>query len=294
MSRTYVILNPNSGRGRGRRLEPQIRQVFAAQDAQFGLTQGPGDEERLARAAIEAGFDRIVAVGGDGTTSNVGHAIVESGKPVALGLVPGGTGCDLARTLEIPQKDLAGCAAIVAAGKTRAIDVGRVEGRHFLNIAGFGFDMAVLERSFRVKWLKGELLYLYCSLLELKAYPGFALESVLDGQPAPADIHMMVIVANARKFGGGFAVAPKAEIDDGLLEIVRFGKLGFLARLQAMGALMKGRHNELPGIGTTRAARAVFNFEAPPSFETDGEWRQAKGRSLVIETLPRALSVLVP
>lgn len=294
MSRTFVILNPHSGKGRGRKIEPRIREIFSAQGAEFGLTAQAGDEERLTASAIASGFDRIVAVGGDGTTSNIGHAIMESGRPVALGLVPGGTGCDLARSLDIPQNDLVRCAEIIAAGKVRSIDVGRVEGRHFLNVAGFGFDMAVLERSFRVRWLRGELLYLYCALLEMKAYPGFALRSTLDEHPGPSGTHMMVIVANARKFGGGFAIAPEASLDDGEVDIVSFGELGFFARLKAMSALIKGRHNGLPGIATTRARRAVFEFTAPPTFETDGEWRQAKSASLVIETLPKALRVLAP
>lgn len=294
MARTFVILNPHSGKGRGRKIEPQIRQVFRAQGAEFGLTTRAGDEERLTASAIADGFERIVAVGGDGTTSNIGHAIMRSGKPVSLGLVPGGTGCDLARSLDIPQNDLVRCADIIAAGKTRAIDVGKVEDRHFLNVAGFGFDMAVLERSFRVRWLRGELLYLYCALLEMKAYPGFDLKSVLDDRPGPSGIHMMVIVANAKKFGGGFAIAPEASLDDGEVDIVTFGDPGFFARLKAMSALIQGRHNGLPGIATTRARRAVFEFAAPPSFETDGEWRQARGASLAIETLPKALRVLVP
>jgi diacylglycerol kinase (ATP) len=294
MSRTFVILNPQSGRGRGGRLETPIREAFRSQGAEFALTSGPGDEERLARKALADGFARIVAVGGDGTASNVGHAIVESGKAVALGLVPGGTGCDLARSLDIPQSDLPRCAAIVAAGKTRRIDVGKVESRHFLNIAGFGFDIAVLERSLRVRRLRGELLYLYCALLEMKAYPGFALTSVLDGRPGPTGLQMMVVVANARKFGGGFVIAPEALLDDGELDIVSFGDLGFFARLRALGALMRGRHNRLPGISTTRARRAVFDFAAPPSFETDGEWRQSAGSTVAVETLPRALAVLVP
>lgn len=294
MSRTFVILNPNSGRGRGRRLEPLVRAAFEGQNVAFGLTEKPGDEERLASGAVAEGFDRIVAVGGDGTTSNVAHAILESGRRVALGLVPGGTGCDLARSLDIPQNDLTRCAAIVAAGRTRSIDVGKLEGRHFINVAGFGFDMAVLERSFRVKWLRGELLYLYCALLEMKAYPGFDLRSRIDGAPGPQGNHMMVIVANARKFGGGFAIAPDASLDDGKLEIVTFGELGFFARLKAMGALMKGKHNTLPGVATVKGSEAVFEFDAPPSFETDGEWRRARGNSLTIRTLPAALDVLVP
>jgi diacylglycerol kinase (ATP) len=105
---------------------------------------------------------------------------------------------------------------------------------------------------------------------------------------------MMVVVANAKKFGGGFAIAPQASLDDGHLDVVTFADRGFFARLKAMVALMKGVHNDLPGIATTRARRAIFGFASPPSFETDGEWRQAKGTSLVIETLPRALAVLAP
>ena len=231
---------------------------------------------------------------GSGSGRGTTRLIMQSGKPVSLGLVPGGTGCDLARSLDIPQNDLVRCAAIIAAGKTRPIDVGKVEDRHFLNVAGFGFDMAVLERSFRVRWLRGELLYLYCALLEMKAYPGFGLKSTLDDRPGPSGTHMMVIVANAKKFGGGFAIAPEASLDDGEVDIVSFGDLGFFARLKAMGALMKGHHNGLPRIATTRARRAVFEFDSAPSFETDGEWRQAKGSTLVIETLPKALRVLVP
>jgi diacylglycerol kinase family enzyme len=138
------------------------------------------------------------------------------------------------------------------------------------------------------------MLYLYCSLLEMKAYPGFGLTSILDGEPGPSGTHMMVIVANAKKFGGGFSIAPKACLDDGQLDIVTFGDLGFFARLRAMGALMRGTHNEVPEVATARASRAIFEFAAPPSFETDGEWRQAKETSLVINTLPKALSVLVP
>ncbi|MEO8500905.1 MAG: hypothetical protein ABI565_08310, partial [Vicinamibacteria bacterium] len=133
-----------------------------------------------------------------------------------------------------------------------------------------------------------------CALREMKAYPGFALKSVLDGRPGPSGRHMMVIVANARKFGGGFAVAPQASLDDGELDIVTFGDLGFFARLRAMGALLKGTHNGLPQIGTVRGRRAVFEFSEPPTFETDGEWRRAKRATLAIETLPRALNVLVP
>ena len=102
--RIFVVFNPHAGKGRGAQFVTPVLEALSAGGAevQHGLTQAPGDERRLAREAIENGFGRIVSVGGDGTWSNVGNAILASGKPVEMGLVPGGTGCDLAKSLGIP------------------------------------------------------------------------------------------------------------------------------------------------------------------------------------------------
>src|SRR5207245_10138092 len=122
-----------------------------------GRTPRAGEEAELARAAVTRGFRTVVAVGGDGTWSNVGSALLRTGRPARLGLVPAGTGCDLAKSLGIPGHDIPACARIVRAGNTRAIDVGRVlpDDRHFLNVAGFGYDIAVIEDSWRVRLLGG-------------------------------------------------------------------------------------------------------------------------------------------
>ena len=157
---------------------------------EHGLTQGPGDEARLATEAIARGFRRIVAVGGDGTWSNVANAILKTGEPASLGLVPGGTGCDLAKTLGIPARDVAACCRIVLAGATKKIDVGRVEDRHFLNIAGFGYDVAVLEDSWSVSYLEGSLLlsdragFRDEALQESEGGPGVSVDSFVDTRQA--------------------------------------------------------------------------------------------------------------
>ncbi|MFI5170167.1 MAG: diacylglycerol/lipid kinase family protein, partial [Vicinamibacterales bacterium] len=158
-----------------------LEHLAAAGKLEHGLTQGPGDEARLASEAIARGFRRIVAVGGDGTWSNVAGAILKSGEPASLGLVPGGTGCDLAKTLGIPPRDVAACCRIVLEGVTRRIDVGRVEDRHFLNIAGFGYDVAVLEDSWSVSYLEGSLLYLYCALRQLRSFRGMPASVQMNG-----------------------------------------------------------------------------------------------------------------
>jgi diacylglycerol kinase (ATP) len=294
--RIFVVFNPHAGKGRGAQFVTPVLEALAAggREIAHGLTRGPGDEGRLTREAIEGGFSRIVAVGGDGTWSNVGNAILDSGRPVELGLVPGGTGCDLAKSLEIPARDVHACCRIILEGHTRAIDVGRVEGRHFLNIAGFGYDVAVLEDSWSVGYLEGSLLYLYCALRQLGSYRGFGVETALDGRSLGRRERLMVIVANARIFGGGFKVAPWADLEDGRLDVVSFANMGFAGRVSALVRLLAGRHAAHPQVEREAAERLHLRFDTPPAYETDGEWNQARGRELSVEAVPRALRVRVP
>ena len=291
----YVVFNPHSGKGRGAQFVAPVLQALApAKRLEHGLTQGPGDEARLAEEAIRRGFRRIVAVGGDGTWGNVGNAILRAGAPAALGLVPGGTGCDLAKTLGIPPRDVGACCRIVLAGETRTIDVGRIEDKHFLNIAGFGYDVAVLEDSWSVGYLEGGALYLYCALRQLASYRGFSLEGEVDGRPLGKRDMLMVIVANARVFGGGFRVAPHADLEDGKLEAVAFANMGLGGRVSALVGLLRGTHLKHPRVTAVTASRIVYRFAAPPAYETDGEWNQARTADVVVEAVPKALRVLVP
>ena len=291
----YVVFNPHSGKGRGAQfVAPVLQRLAPAKRLEHGLTQGPGDEARLAEEAIRRGFRRIVAVGGDGTWSNVGNAILRTGMPASLGLVPGGTGCDLAKTLGIPARDVAACCRIVLEGAVRTIDVGKIEDRHFLNIAGFGYDVAVLEDSWNVGHLEGSALYLYCALRQLGSYRGFSLEGEADGRPQGKSDLLMLIVANARIFGGGFKVAPHADVADGKLEAVAFANMGFSGRVSALVRLLRGTHLKHPRVSAVSASRLVYRFTAPPAYETDGEWNQARSAEIVIEAVPQALRVLVP
>jgi diacylglycerol kinase (ATP) len=276
-------------------VQPVLQHLASAPKLEHGLTRGPGDEARLASEAVARGFRRVVAVGGDGTWSNVGNAILKSGVPgVSLGLVPGGTGCDLAKTLGIPPRDVAACCRIVLNGARRTIDVGRVEERFFLNIAGFGYDVAVLEDSWSVSYLEGSALYVYCALRQLSSFRGTPVAVEADGRPLRDRELLMLIVANAKIFGGGFQIAPHADIADGRLEVVAFGNMGFWARLGVMQRLLRGRHLGHPKVEAVSARQLRCQFEAPPSYETDGEWSRAQSAELVIESVPAALSVLVP
>ena len=275
-------------------MQPVLAALQAGGPVEHAFTAKAGDEARLATEAVARGFRKIVAVGGDGTWSNVGDALIRAGSGAALGLIAGGTGCDLAKSLGVPARDVAACARIVRAGRTRRIDVGRIEDKHFLNIAGFGFDIAVIEDSWRVRWLKGDLVYLYCALRQMRRFPGFPVEIEADGAALGRRDLLMLVVANARVFGGGFQIAPLASLEDGKLDGMTFANMGFLRRLAVLSALLRGRHTRSAEVRATRAARYRLRFERPPAFETDGEWNQAKSAELLIECVPAALPVLVP
>jgi diacylglycerol kinase (ATP) len=296
-ARVFVVVNPASGKGRGARLvEPVLGALKAGAEVEHALSAAPGDEAALAEKAIARGFRTLVAVGGDGTWSNVGNAILRSGQPISLGLVAGGTGCDLAKTLGVPARDVKAAAAVVLGGHTRTIDVGRIEGKHFLNVAGFGFDIAVIEAARKVTWLSGDLVYAYAALTQLNSFPGFAVDVSTNGDGATsarAD-HLMLVIANASIFGGGFKIAPGGKIDDGQLDAVSFLNMRLVRRLAIMGRLMKGTHEDQPEVRRSTAASFRLRFERPPAYEIDGEWNQAASAELVVENVPRALKVLVP
>jgi diacylglycerol kinase family enzyme len=145
-----------------------------------------------------------------------------------------------------------------------------------------------------VRYLEGGLLYLYCALRQLRSYRGFPVDVEADGRALGRQDLLMLIVANARVFGGGFKVAPRADLADGRLDALFFGNMGFAGRLSALVRLLRGTHERHPRVLAVSAARLVCRFERPPAYETDGEWNQAQGTEVVIEAVPKALQVLVP
>jgi diacylglycerol kinase (ATP) len=292
----FVVFNPRSGKGRGEQLIGPVLNALRSTGLQVehGLTQSAGDEARVTADALGRGFRRIVAVGGDGTWSNVANAILRSGEAASLGLIPAGTGCDLAKSLGIPPRDLSRCAAILQAGHTRLLDVGRIEDRYFLNVAGFGFDIAVIEDSWTVTYLGGDLLYLYCALRQLYRFPGFPVEISVDGGDFRRQDLLMLILANGRIFGGGFKIAPGADFGDGVLDGVAFGNMPLHRRLAIMVQLLRGTHGGSRDVTTSRARTYRLRFSSPPAYETDGEWNRARAAELQIECVPQALRVIVP
>ena len=274
-------------------------------------TSRAGEEGVLAEQAMAEGFNLIVAAGGDGTWSNVADRIVASGKEdVALGLLASGTGNDFGRNFSVSLGSPDVAVRTLAAGVVRSIDVGRVisngtplgpqagpagisTGRHFLNLVGFGFDVAVIEDTSGARFLRGELLYKVTALKNLFSYSGVALTLEGDG-PAVDGEQLMLTLSNAPFFGGGFLIAPDAKLDDGLLDACAIGNTPPLTRLNLFNAAPKGRHVRSSHVQMRQSARFSVRFSAPPKYEVDGELWQAEGPEVIVEAVPRALKVVVP
>jgi diacylglycerol kinase (ATP) len=292
-----VIVNPASGRGSGARALPAIRAAFAAVGiSEVRLTSAKGDEGTQARRALDDGFDTIVACGGDGTWGNVANAILAAGagRQARLALLATGTGNDFAKTVGAPARDFRATARLAVDGKDVAVDVGRIENKHFLNVSGFGFDIAVLEDIERISWLKGDLLYLYSALRQLVRYGGVEIGIASSRKRRERRRHLMLIVANARNFGGSFRIAPSASITDGLLDAISIHDALPLARMRLFAAATKGTHVMSSEVIVEQAPTFTLEFAEPPAFETDGEYQHASTARIQIDCVPGALRVVRP
>ena len=190
------------------------------------LTEHAGDEERLAHQAMDDGVHTLVVCGGDGTWGKVAGAVVggsspgtdlptgaSAAPPVRLAFLSAGTGNDFAKNLRAPTSDPAAMARMISEGALeQLVDMGRVDDRLFLNVAGFGFDVAVLRSSDGGRWLRGPALYVATAMQELFSFEGIECRVCLDASDllAPWTRRLLMVFANGAHFGGAFRVAPDA------------------------------------------------------------------------------------
>jgi diacylglycerol kinase (ATP) len=308
--RVFVIFNPASGRGRGAKRIALYRRLLEERipNVEFLTTSRPGEERDLAERALDAGAEVVAAAGGDGTWSNVADRVVASGRDdVAFAMLPNGTGNDFGRSLGFRPSDASEAVRVLAGGETRRVDVGRVdtlsasahaperlEPRHFLNLVGFGFDIAVIDAAADAVFLKGELLYKVTALQQLFRFPGirFSLQGASgterDGR------HLMLTVSNGRFFGGGFPIAPGARVDDGRLHACRIEDAPPFTRLRLFNLAERGRHVESERVEVLDDTSFRLTFDEPPRFEMDGDVRQAAEGEVRVRVLPGALTVVAP
>ena len=287
--RALAIVNPVAGKGRGAKLIADLARDLAKAGLHVDVetTPGPGEAARLAGAAVQDGYARIISVGGDGTANEVANGLI--GTDVALGLFPIGSGNDFARVLGYPRKR-SELASFLAGARPRRIDVGDVNGRIFLNAAGVGIDGHVAERVLASARVVGPTLgYFVGSLVSIATYRPREMRVRIAGTIREGK-HLIVVAANGTHFGSGMHVAPDAKVDDGQFEVVVAGDLGRWASLVALGKLYRGTHVDGKTIFAFRAPSLDVEFFEPQPMEADGEGSNVS--EFRVRMRPRALTVL--
>jgi YegS/Rv2252/BmrU family lipid kinase len=308
-----VIVNPRSAGGSTGKgwaaMASDLRVHFGPFNVAF--TKAEGDGTKLARNAAQSGRKFIIACGGDGTVNEVANGIILSGELAELGILPSGTGGDFRRTLNIPDETREAAQALKK-GKTRTIDVGKVtyqnfkgktESRYFLNISSFGLAASIIQRvktGSSLDWLpvdavRGPASFALSTMQEVFGFDTTSVRVRIGERDERSLTTVNFCVANARYFGGGMMIAPKAKLTDGLFDVVNIGDMKSAKIILNVYTLYRGTHLTLPEVKATRASRVEarpLDSKQKIMIEVDGELPGML--PAVFEVVPSALSIRVP
>ena len=298
---TLLILNPASGRGRGRKLRTRIERALRAAGVRFELaeTTGPGHALGLAREAAQARIERIICAGGDGTLHEAANGLLQGpagddgATRTALGAIPIGTGNDFAKLLGVFKLPPETAAMRMAHAEARRFDVGCVIGERFVNSLGIGFDAEAVRQSNKITRLKGIAVYLvavYKTFVLFRA-PVLEVRSEPHSETGPM---MMLECSIGVSAGGGFYLTPQADPSDGLLDVCLIRKVGLLQFLRDVPRVLKGTHVSLDEVAMIRTPTLkIRSPDRPLLLHLDGELRDPGAHEVTVTLRRHCLNVLV-
>jgi diacylglycerol kinase (ATP) len=284
-----LLTNPTSGKGKGATMRDRALARLRAAGLSVRSLQGRDAAEALdlARECVTDGVDALVVCGGDGMVHLAVQAVAGTGTP--LGIIPAGSGNDVARYFDLPRKDAEAAASRVLAGNTRTVDLARSGDRYFVTVMAAGFDAVVNERANRMTWPKGQMRYNLATLAELRVFEPLPYTLQLDDRQVQLEA-MLVAVGNGPSFGGGLRITEGAVLDDGHLDVVIIKPISKPDLIRTYPKLFKGTHIHHPAYehhlvrSVTVAAPGIVSY-------ADGE--RFGPLPLTVECAPGALTVLV-
>ena len=285
-----LLVNPASAHGRTLKLLPVIEQELDERRIPFRVERTRGLEDGVERALQAVEADEVpVVISGDGLVGAIGGAM--AGAETPLGIIPGGRGNDLARVLGIPDHPLA-AVAVLAAGESRRIDVGEANGKRFLGIVSVGFDSECNRLANEVTIIRSNLVYVYSLFRTLLTWKP-ARFTIRSESERIRTSGYSISVANNSTFGGGMWIAPEAELDDGLLDVITVGEVGKLRFVAAEPAkVFNGTDIDDEQVTMFRASRVEIT--ASRSFPVYADGEHLTELPVSVRVLPRALGVLAP
>ncbi|MBD2716178.1 diacylglycerol kinase family lipid kinase [Microvirga sp. STR05] len=268
--RICFILNPTSGTNRSQDVPALLTRYATTAGADFVIwhTRYAGHAEELARQAAAEGYRVVAAVGGDGTVNEVGRGLL--GTQAALGIVPRGSGNGLARHLHIPL-DLPGAVRRVCQPTFQRIDTGEINGRPFFCTAGLGFD-AHVSKMFAQAGTRGLSTYVKVALREYRRFRPTPVQVTLEGQEL-FDTHCYVLAfANAAQYGNNAYIAPRANIQDGLLDVCLIDGLSLPRAVRVGLGLALGTLAVSGGAVYHTSRHVLVRAATPLGFHVDGDY----------------------
>jgi diacylglycerol kinase (ATP) len=271
-----AILNPAAAGGKALGKLPKVAKALKGLMPKYDIyvTSGPGDAQEMATQYADSGASVVIAVGGDGTFNEVANGLLRAKSQVPMGIVAAGHGCDFPRTINSPR-DVDEAVEIACRGRTIAIDLGLarcVDGleRHFINVAGLGFDAQIAQRAAKSRLPGAQLPYLTALAASLASLECISVSIEVDGETIETRA-VFVTVANARFFGGGFLITPMADIQDGKLDLAIIGELGRAELLKEVPGVYRGKHITHPKF-THRSAMSIhIDSKEHALVQVDGE-----------------------
>jgi YegS/Rv2252/BmrU family lipid kinase len=303
----FFIVNPYSANGWTGRKWPGIKERFEAElgPIDFALTRGSNHASYLVAQALYEGYEKIIVVGGDGTLNEAVNGFYEDGRRInggaVLGYLPSGTGEDFSLTLGIDDHQLSDHVRRLLGGEPRPVDIGEAafrkwDGtaatRKFINESSLGFSAAVALRvNNSSKLLGGRAAFFLGVLRTLTFLKSNPVRIEIDGDEYYNGRALIVALCNGRYFGGGMMIAPRAEVDDGQLEIVIVKEMGRLELLANIGSVYKGTHLANPKVICARGREINISSEQGLWIEMDGELVGLTGASYRL--LDKEIGVIV-
>lgn len=284
-TRTFVIVNPDSAGGATMKRWPRVSEKLERAIGKFDydFTNAEGVATLLANSAVKNGFDKIIVVGGDGTLHEVLQGLFENGvainPEITLGMLPSGAGADLVRTFGV-SNDIDESIVRARGTKIKKIDLGlarfrdhngKDNSRYFINVADVGLGGEVAERvNNSPKVLGGFGAFLFSSVISFAVYKPKLVKITIDNETFEQNV-TSIFVANGRFFGGGMLIAPNAEIDDGLFDVIVIGELSKWDLVAFTPKLYSGKLLSIPGVKHFKTSNIMVDSHEDVLLNLDGE-----------------------
>ena len=296
-----VILNPYSNRWNSQKrwAEAEAALKNAGVDFEYVVSDAKGQIVDLAEQAVRDGCSPIIVTGGDGSLGDAVHGMARAASSKEqtlgpLGIMPTGSANDLAYALGLPT-DLNEAAQVIARGKTRAMDLGTLNGHYFINNSAAGLEPYVTTKHEKIQWIKGMARYLVAAVQAIMDKPTWHGRIQWDDGKYEGPLSL-VTIGNGRR-SGGFFMAPHADPFDGKLTLVyayRGTRLGMFQALPRALNEGKGNYVEMEGIHEIHATHVSIHLDKPSPAHTDGELLPGWIQDFEYHIEPKRLNVLVP